>query len=248
MKKATVQITVEKKNGRNWEVVDAPTPNWGMRKELNLSIPGRYGAGNRNLIDLLACHTTMAASFDDFEFYGTLTELMQSPGWQLPSTRSGVVPAWYYVYWKTVMAPKGEVINPNRVVRWEDPEEGQEYSHTDKGKANEMYVYPEAKFLASWKNQRHAEKSTHREANDPYWVEVMKNNPTYKKIFVWLDWDITQMDREIAKKFWTTMIYKLVQLGDPNKIRVHIAVDVVEEAKPAAEAPELPPVEEQKAA
>lgn len=248
MKKAIVTINVGKKVNRTWTVVDAPTPNWGMKQELNLSTNGYLGAGNRNLIDMLACHATMAASFDDFEFYGTLTELMQSPGWKLTTQRSGLVPAWYYVYWKTVMAPKGEVINPARVIKWQDPAAEKTFTHTNKGKTNEMYVYPEEMFLVSWKKQRHAEGSVHREAADPYWVEQMKQNPTYKKIYVWADWDIAQMDREISKKFWSTMIYKLAQVGDPSKVRVHIAVDVVDEVKEAPELPNIQDVPKQKAA
>ena len=237
MKKVNVNIVVEEKAGRTFKEVTPSTPNWGIPTTLNLE--GRYGDSTKALVDFLSrLNVTSAQSEDEFEITTTVTQMMQDKAWQQPITKSGIIPAWYWVYWGQSMKSLGKVINPDRVIEFKALDEIQTYHILDKGTKSQKHVYPQQKFMESWRKKRQETKIT---ANDKRWPDMMKKS--WPSVYVWTNWEISFLDTEQGKALWTGLMFKLSQVGDPSKVKVTISVKVYEEEKAETPVPDLPDVQ-----
>ena len=217
-----INVTLEKKVGKEWQEVKAPVRNWGVR-----------------MTDLPLLCALAGAPYDKKDtptltIEKTVKELMQHSLWSETRDRTSIIPAWYYLYWANEMKVDGRPINNEKTIKIKLPEGEKTSFVIDKGKKSELFILTEADF----KDRLRARKQETKNYDIHYWVDLLKKNPTWKKIYVQVDWKLAANQYAPYQSFWSGPLCWMANAAgyELSKIRVRIEVGEAVEQGQAVEA------------
>jgi hypothetical protein len=226
MKENTMQInvTVEKKVGKEWKEVEAPVSNWGVR---STDLP---------LLSALAGIPYDRKNPTPLTIEKTVKELMQHPIWSETRDRTNIIPAWYYLYWREEMKPAGRPINVERAIKIKTPE-GEKTSFTyDKGKKTELFVLTEEEFTKRLRSHKQLAKNY----DNNHWVDLLQKKTAWKKMYVWVDWQLCANQYGPYQAFWSGPLCWMANAASYELSKIRVKIEVAPKVEAPVQAPAEP--------